>query len=90
MLLIGAALVPKVEENNAHGRSDMEVEVGDRHWIFEFKYAGTDSAVETLLKEAVEQMKTQHYGESLSGRQLIRVALVFNGQERRFSAWQAI
>ena len=90
VLLIGAALVPKVEVHNAHGRSDMEVEVGDRHWIFEFKYAGTGSEVETLLSQAVEQMKTQHYGESLSGRQLIRVALVFNGQERRFSAWQAI
>ena len=90
VLLIGAALVPKVEVHNTHGRSDMEVEVGDRHWIFEFKYAGTDSAVETLLKEAVEQMKTQHYGESLSGRQPIRVALVFEGQQRRFVAWQEV
>jgi len=90
VLLIGAALVPKVEVHNAHGRSDMEVEVGDRHWIFEFKYADTDSEVEALLKEAVEQMKTQHYGESLSGRQPIRVALVFEGQQRRFVAWQEV
>ena len=90
VLLIGAALVPKVEVHNTHGRSDMEVEVGDRHWIFEFKYAGTGSEVETLLSQAVEQMKTQHYGESLSGRQPIRVALVFEGQQRRFVAWQEV
>ena len=33
----GAGLEPKVEQHNAHGRSDLEVSVGERHWVFEFK-----------------------------------------------------
>ena len=33
----GAGLDVKVEHHNAHGRSDLEVNAGNRHWIFEFK-----------------------------------------------------
>lgn len=31
VLLIGAAMIPKVEIHNAHGRSGMEVEVNGQH-----------------------------------------------------------
>lgn len=33
VLLIGAAMIPKVEIHNAHGRSGMEVEVNGQHWV---------------------------------------------------------
>ena len=39
VLLIGAAMLPRVEVHHALGRSDMEVEVGKRHWMFEIKFA---------------------------------------------------
>ena len=35
--LAGAGLDPKVERHNAHGRSDLEVKVGVRLWVFELK-----------------------------------------------------
>ena len=90
VLLIGAAMMPSVEIHNAHGRSDMEVRAGNRHWVFEFKYASTDAEVETLLTEAVVQIQSQHYGERVFNRNQIRVALVFNAKRRQFTAWQAV
>ena len=53
----GAGLDVKVEHHNAHGRSDLKVNAGNRHWIFEFKIVqGGQGETEKLL-EAVEQIK---------------------------------
>lgn len=90
VLLIGAALVPHVEVHNALGRSDMEVEVGNRHWVFELKYARSASEVKGLLKEAVLQIQSRHYGEKTDGKELIRVALVFSEADRQFTAWETV
>ena len=49
VLLIGAGLSPSVETHSALGRSDIEVEAGDRHWVFEIKFARTPSEVERLI-----------------------------------------
>ena len=51
VLLIGAAMLPRVEVHNALGRSDLEVEIGTRHWVFEFKFAHRNSQVQSLLME---------------------------------------
>ena len=90
VLLIGAAMIPRVEVHNALGRSDMEVQVGLRHWVFEFKFAQKSSEVETLLNEALSQIQSRRYGETGDGKELIRVALVFNAEQRRFSAWKVL
>ena len=90
VLLIGAAMIQRVEVHNALGRSDMEVQVGLRHWVFEFKFAQKSSEVETLLNQAVSQIQSRRYGEAGDSKELIRVALVFNANERRFSAWKVI
>ena len=90
VLLIGAAMIPRVEVHNALGRSDMEVEVGNRCWLFEFKFAQKSSEVETLLNRALSQIQARRYGEISDGKELIRVALVFNAEERRFSAWKVL
>ena len=47
--------MPQVEVHNALGRSDMEVHAGNRHWVFEFKYAKDDREADLLLKEAQNQ-----------------------------------
>ena len=90
VLLIGAAMIPRVEVHNALGRSDMEVLVGLRHWVFEFKFAQKSSEVETLLNKALSQIQSRHYGEISDGKELIRVALVFDAEQRRFSAWKVL
>lgn len=44
-----------LENHTALGRSDLEVETGNRRWIFEFKFAKDEEEVGTLLEQAVEQ-----------------------------------
>ena len=92
VLLIGAAMIPKVETHNALGRSDMEVEVGKRRWVFEFKFARTTAEAAALLTKAVKQMEMKQYGTNVLADEqtLIRVALVFDASARRFSEWQCV
>lgn len=90
VLLIGAALMPRVENHSALGRSDLEVEAGNRHWVFEIKYARKKDNVEDLLAHAVEQVTHRRYGDVPCTKDLIRVAMVFSETERQFVAWEAV
>ncbi|WP_289175681.1 AAA family ATPase, partial [uncultured Parasutterella sp.] len=64
--IASAGLNPKIEHHNAHGRSDLEVGVGDRHWVFEFKVVRKGESKEEKLRAWVEQMTSKHYGEQQS------------------------
>ena len=90
VLLIGAALIPRVENHTALGRSDLEVGVGDRHWVFELKFAEKAEETERLLQSAVAQIKERRYGQTPYNQLLHRLALVFNAQTRRFEAWEEV
>lgn len=90
VLLIGSALVPHVELHSALGRSDMEVDAQNFHWVFEFKFAETPEAVPRSLRTAAEQMRARKYGQTPHGRKLLRIALVFCGSERRFAAFEVL
>ena len=90
VLLIGAAMMPHVETHTAHGRSDLEVDAGQRHWVFEFKFAQSGQDVNGLLNEAVQQVKDRQYGEVPHTKDLIRVALVFEKEKRQFVAWATV
>lgn len=90
VLLIGAAMMPKVEVHNALGRSDMEVEAGHRHWIFEFKYVKNENSVDAALEQAVKQIQSRQYGTGIQSQELIRVALVFSEINRKFVAWKQV
>ena len=57
--------------------------------VFEFKYAKKTAETDSLLNQAVQQIQSRHYGENIEGKELIRVALVFDAEQRRFSAWKA-
>ena len=90
VLLIGAAMLPRVEVHNALGRSDLEVEIGTRHWVFKFKFAHRNSQVQSLLSQGLEQLKANRYGKQSTLNELIRVALVFSEEDRKFTAWQCV
>ena len=90
VLLIGAAMLPRVEVHNALGRSDLEVEIGTRHWVFEFKFAHRNSQVQSRLSQGLEQLKANRYGKQSTLNELIRVALVFSAEDRKFTAWQCV
>ena len=90
VLLLGAAMLPKVENHSALGRSDLEVEVGGRRWVFEFKFARKSSEVQPCLEDAAKQIASRRYGALQPGKELLRAALVFSGEERRFVAWRSV
>ena len=86
----GAGLEPKVEHHSAHGRSDLEVKVGSRHWIFEFKVVRRQESADRKLEEAVEQLRVRGYGDDSSYCQLIKVAVVFSIEDRRCVRWKEL
>ncbi len=90
VLLIGAAMLPKVENHSALGRSDLEVDVGARRWVFEIKFARKSSDAQKCFEEAAKQISARRYGMTYSGKEILRAALVFSGQERRFAAWKSV
>lgn len=93
VLLIGAAMMPEVEVHKAHGRSYLEVEAGPRRWVFEIKFARSESRTQKLLAEGVAQLKARRYGEAaplLSGAGVKSAVIVFSGEKRRFTASTAV
>lgn len=90
VLLIGAAMVPRVEVHNALGRSDMEVEAEKRLWVFEMKFARNVNEVDALLADAIKQIQTHRYGSNQQNKELIRIALVFSAKQREFTAWKRV
>lgn len=88
--LAGAGLDPKVERHNAHGRSDLEVKVGARLWVFELKTAYEGKSADAALQEAVGQLTSRRYGEQDAAEKLERVAFVFSLSGRRFVRWAAV
>ncbi len=85
--LAGAGLDPRAEVHGSHGRSDLEVEAGNRLWVFEFKVKREGDNDEALIREALEQMKLRRYGEAREAEERLKVALVFSIEERRFVRW---
>lgn len=75
--IAGAGLNPKIEHH-------LEVGVGDRHWVFEFKVVRKGESKEEKLRAWVEQMTSKHYGEQQSGPELKKVVLVYSIEERQF------
>lgn len=86
----GAGLEPKVEQHNAHGRSDLEVSVGERHWVFEFKVSYDGKKEEETLSEGISQMKARHYEEQGDFKELKRVVLVYSIPSRQFVKWKLL
>ena len=89
VLLIGTSLSPQVEVHTARGRSDMEVDVGRYRWVFELKFARKGDDAKALCLKASDQILERKYGETPHGKQLIRVAMVFEEAARQVTAWKA-
>lgn len=97
-LTLGAYVRTYAELRNALGRSDLEVETSELHWVFELKFLKREDKpddelnvreAERLLDTAIDQIRERHYGEAdFSGKKLIRVALVFSEKERQFIRWR--
>lgn len=88
----GAGFHPIVEKHNARGRSDLEFDAGDFHWVFELKFLTeptSESEAKRLLTVATSQIVNRHYGED-SPKKTIRLAAVFSASERQFTHWKRV
>lgn len=85
----GAGLDPAIEHHNFHGRSDLEVNAGSRHWIFEFKVVRSGQDPEIKIHEALCQIEKRMYGADSQNRELKRIALVYSLEKRSFVRWCA-
>lgn len=83
-------MVPDVEKHSALGRSDLEVQTPHRRWVFELKFTTDGKNTGELLSQAVKQIRGRRYGETPHDLALVRVAMVFDGRERRFSRWEVL
>lgn len=90
ILLIGLELHPQIEVHTAHGRSDIEVQTPDYHWIFELKWVEQQTQAQSACKKAVAQMEQKQYGCSQHGKKRIRLALVFASDLRQIATWHCV
>lgn len=59
--------------------------------VFELKYADTLSQTNSLLQQALTQIQTRNYGDTMfKGPKLWRVAMVFCAESRDLAAVQAL
>ena len=84
MFLCGMGLTAQPEVHNAFGRSDLEFDLGENHWVLEFKYAASEKEADAKLKEALDQMEERRYGES-SQKKHMRYALVFTEETKQIT-----
>ena len=90
---IGRGLDVRVEEHNYKGRSDLVLNFINRRLVLELKYSPDGKNLDALLSDAISQIKDRDYGqEHLGKRELIRIALVFDGSDtvRQISKYKVV
>lgn len=82
---------PSVNVHSAKGRADLIIDEKDRRIVCELKYARDDGEVDSLLEEAVNQLKDKDYGNTVqSPTNTIKLALVFSQEQKKFVVFKQI
>lgn len=89
IFISGAGFSATVENHGALGRSDLEVDVRNFHWIFELKFLRVGGDSKGLLEEAAKQIISRNYGAT-TFKKRIRVAAVFSEEKRQFVCWKRL
>ncbi len=80
-----------VEQENSKGRADIILNYENRRIVLELKYASNESEAQKKLDEAIQQIKDKDYGNVLPEKaELLRVALVFDGEKRQITHYAQI
>ena len=81
--LLGAKQNVFSEIHQAKGRADLMIETNKRRIVIEFKYAKDETEAKAKLSEAIEQIKTRDYGNTVPRKdELLRIAAVFNADPK--------
>ncbi len=80
-----------VEQENSKGRADIILNYENRRIVLELKYASNESEAQKKLDEAIQQIKDKDYGNVLPEKaELLRVALVFDGEKRQITHYAQV
>ena len=91
MLLYSLSLRPEIEVHYARGINDLEVEVCNCRWVFEYKYSVDGKDLNKMLENAKAQIIDRRYGQSPNhSQETIYVAAVVDGSQRRIGAWAEV
>ncbi|MDY6416187.1 MAG: PD-(D/E)XK nuclease domain-containing protein, partial [Succinivibrio dextrinosolvens] len=93
MYLSGLRCDVRAEQHNFKGRSDILINLDKRRIILELKYSDDGHDVNSLLEDAVNQIKDKEYGtEDLKNRELLQIAAVFDGTNeiRKITAYEEV
>ena len=91
--LLGAKQNVFSEIHQAKGRADLMIETNKRRIVIEFKYAQNETEAKAKLSEAIEQIKTRDYGNTVPRKdELLRISAVFNADPkvRAFTEFQLV
>ncbi|MDY6471018.1 MAG: PD-(D/E)XK nuclease domain-containing protein, partial [Succinivibrio dextrinosolvens] len=83
----------RAEQYNFKGSSDLLINLKKRRVVIELKFSKDGNDSDSLLKEAVEQIKKREYGiENIRDRELLQIAAVFNGSNnvRKITVFEQI
>ncbi len=75
---------------NSQGMSDLELMTGNTRLVVEFKRIMEPGGEEAAIRQAFEQMKSRHYGETTEKVKLIRVAMIICTVKRSLTAYRVI
>ena len=75
---------------SSDGRADIVVELSTKRFVFEFKLAKTKDSEKELLDKAIEQAKDKRYGEILPLKELNRMAVVINAEDKAVAQWRIV
>ena len=80
-----------VNLHESQGRADLVFDWQNTTVVFELKYADTLSQTNSMLQQALTQIQTRNYGDTMFKRpKLWRVAMVFCAESRDLAAVQAL
>ena len=89
------SVIYKSRENvNAFGFADMQLVTRKTKLVIEFKRSykteKTTVTEDQALDSGLKQLKEKHYGEGISDKKLIRVAIVISQEKRALTKWQIL
>ena len=75
---------------NAKGFSDLEIRTNEVKLVIEFKRIRDGYPLKTAMKDALEQLKSRHYGETVQNLRLIRAAMVISPKDRNLADFRVL
>jgi len=90
VLLPRDGIIKSRENPNAKGFSDLEIRTNEVKLVIEFKRIRDGYPLKTAMKDALNQLKSRHYGETVQNLRLIRAAMVISPKDRNLADFRVL